>query len=397
MQIPLIKLAIITTHPIQYYAPLFRVLTQRGNLAIKVFYTWGEQAKSKVYDPGFGTHREWDIPLLDGYEYEFVKNISPNPGSSHFKGIVNPDLIEKILGYGAGALLVFGWAFKSHLKVLRYFKGKIPVYFRGDSTLLDEPDGFSFKKTLRRLFLTWVYRHIDVAFYVGTNNKAYYKAHGVSDEHLVYAPHAIDNDRFCDSDGSYSTQAIEWRQSLKIPYEKLTVLFAGKLESKKNPLFIVEAARVLKQMHFIIIGNGNLECEVKKAIEQLPNVTWLPFQNQSIMPVVYRLADIFVLPSQGPGETWGLAINEAMACSRVVVASNKCGGAIDLIHNGENGYIIEPNSSSLINILKLIYNNPLVINNGGAISLQHIQSFNYSIIAENMEHTISQSLLTTNN
>ncbi len=391
----MIKLAIITTHPIQYYAPLFRVLSQRGNLKIKVFYTWGEQAKTKVYDPGFGTQREWDIPLLDGYEYEFVKNVSSNPGSSHFNGIINPDLVQRIINYSATSILVFGWAFKSHLKVLRYFKGKIPVYFRGDSTLLDEPEGFSFKKILRRIFLTWVYRHIDTAFYVGTNNKAYYKAHGVNDDRLIYAPHAIDNDRFYDSNESYTKQAKEWKQSLNIPSHKLTILFAGKLESKKNPLFMVEAAKVLKQIHFIIIGNGILENQVKKDIEPIPNITWLPFQNQSMMPVVYRLANVFALPSQGPGETWGLAINEAMACGRVVVASNKCGGAIDLIREGENGYIIEATSKSFIKVLTSISDFPEIVNTGGKISLQLIQSFNYSNIAEKIESKISKTFITT--
>ncbi len=43
---------------------------------------------------------------------------------------------------------------------------------------------------------------------------------------------------------------------------------------------------------------------------------FLDFQNQQKMPLVYRLCDIFVLPSMGPGETWGLAVNEAMACKR---------------------------------------------------------------------------------
>ena len=180
-----------------------------------------------------GTHREWDIPLLKGYDYVFVKNISSKPGSSHFKGIINPDLIKDIKAFGADAVLVFGWAFQSHLKVLRYFKGKVPVYFRGDSTLLDEEDGFSLKKLLRRIFLTWVYRHIDKAFYVGTNNKKYYNAHGVGDKRLVYAPHAIDNNRFNDLTGSYTNQAKDWKKQLSIPSNKLVVLFAGKLEYKK--------------------------------------------------------------------------------------------------------------------------------------------------------------------
>ena len=104
-----------------------------------------------------------------------------------------------------------------------------------------------------------------------------------------------------------------------------------------------------------------------------------------------RLADVFVLPSQGPGETWGLAINEAMACGRVVVASNKCGGAIDLIQEGLNGFIIESNKNSFIKVIKEIYSNPGFVHSGSTISLHHIQSFNFSIIAEIMENKISIS------
>ena len=47
------KLAIITTHPIQYNAPLFAMLHQQGDINLKVFYTWGETVLQKKYDPGF--------------------------------------------------------------------------------------------------------------------------------------------------------------------------------------------------------------------------------------------------------------------------------------------------------------------------------------------------------
>jgi glycosyltransferase involved in cell wall biosynthesis len=59
------------------------------------------------------------------------------------------------------------------------------------------------------------------------------------------------------------------------------------------------------------------------------------------MPILYRVADFFVLPSLGPGETWGLAINEALASGTKVLASEFCGGAIDLI-NDHNGLLFNP-------------------------------------------------------
>lgn len=131
------KLAIVTTHPIQYYAPWFRLMSQRNVINLKVFYTWS-QAKEKVKDKTFGQDISWDIPLLKGYEFEFIENISTNPGSHHFRGIICPDLIPAIKKYNPDAILIFGWNFVSHLKVMRYFKNKIPIWFRGDSTLLDD-------------------------------------------------------------------------------------------------------------------------------------------------------------------------------------------------------------------------------------------------------------------
>jgi glycosyltransferase involved in cell wall biosynthesis len=345
------RLAVITTHPVQYYAPLFKLLTERKKIEIKIFYTWGSTGQGKIYDPGFGKLREWDLPLLEGYDYEFIQNISSKPGSHHFTGINNPTLITKIKDWNASAVLIIGWNFLSHLKVMYYFKGKIPVLFRGDSTLLDEPKRFNIKKIVRRFSLSVIYRYIDHALYVGTNNKAYFSAMGVSEDKLVFAPHAIDNDRFTSSTYEYDKQALEWKKQLNIPMNKLVVLFAGKLEPKKNPLLLIDAARAFSDIHFIIVGNGTLETIIKAEISNIENITLLPFQNQSKMPVVYRLADIFVLPSKGPGETWGLAINEAMASGRLVIASNKCGGAIDLIENGENGFIIEPELQSFIEVL----------------------------------------------
>jgi hypothetical protein len=187
------RLAIVITHPIQYYAPLFKLLNQRKQIDIKVFYTWGEGSVKK-FDPAFGKDIDWDIPLLDGYNYEWAQNTATDPGSHHFKGIITPGLTDQIKEWKPNAILVFGWAYQSHLKVLRYFKNKIPVYFRGDSTLLDELPGP--RSLLKTVFLKWVYSHVDHAFYVGTNNKAYFKKYGLKDNQLSFAPHAIDNKRF---------------------------------------------------------------------------------------------------------------------------------------------------------------------------------------------------------
>ena len=70
------RLAIITSHPIQYNVPLFALIAQEPNIELMVFYTWGEKSLGAKYDPDFKKKIEWDIPLLEGYNYKFIKNKS---------------------------------------------------------------------------------------------------------------------------------------------------------------------------------------------------------------------------------------------------------------------------------------------------------------------------------
>lgn len=227
------KLAIITTHPIQYYAPLFRLLSEEKNFSVKVFYTWS-QSQERLHDPDFGFEVNWDVPLLSGYDYTFVKNIAAQPGSRSYNGILNPTLNQEIEDWEADAVLVIGWAFNSHLKAMRFFHGRIPVLFRGDSNLIDEPRYFSIKKLLRRLFLRWVYRHVNYALYVGRANKAYYLAHGMKQEQLFFAPHAIDNTRFADNEGEFETESRGWRVKLGIAANDFVFFVCRETHHKKR-------------------------------------------------------------------------------------------------------------------------------------------------------------------
>ncbi|MEO7446520.1 MAG: glycosyltransferase family 4 protein [Ferruginibacter sp.] len=348
------RLAIITSHPIQYNAPLFRQLSLYNGHEIKVFYTWGERVLKDKFDPGFNKKIEWDVLLLEGYEYEFLENISKEPGSHHFTGINNPDLIERIKQWKAEAIIVYGWAFKSHFKVMKYFKGKIPILFRGDSTLLDNNPGI--KSIARKIALRYVYHYADKALFVGKANKNYFQAHGFSDKNLVFVPHAVDNNRFVPNAKNISGGKA-MREQFNIPPDAIVFLFAGKLEEKKAPSLLASAfiSANLPKSHLVITGNGKLEAQIKECYSEVKNIHFLDFQNQSLMPGLYQIGDVFVLPSSGPGETWGLAINEAMAAGLAIICSDKCGAAADLVKTGVNGYIFKAgNANELATMMKTL-------------------------------------------
>ena len=386
------KLAIITTHPIQYHAPLYELLTSRGHLSLKVFYTWGESVLKDKYDPGFGKVVVWDIPLLQGYDYTFLENISTDKGSHHFNGIINPDIISTVQAYQPDAVLVYGWSFSSHLKLMRAFKGRVPVLFRGDSTLLDEAGGFSRLK--RRLFLRWVYRYIDYALYVGKNNADYFLKAGLKKRQLVFGPHAIDNDRFACDDDQCLQQASSFRNQLGIPGDHAVFLFAGKFEPKKAPDLLLTAfieAAMGDSVHLVLAGNGQMEDELKAMSSGNRSVHFLGFQNQAMMPALYRMADIFVLPSRGPGETWGLAVNEAMACGLPVVVSDKCGCAPDLVKEGLNGYIFRSmDKDALKTRLREMIDKRNEWTKMGSKSREIIQEYSLERLAESIEHLVDR-------
>lgn len=346
-----VKLAIISTHPIQYYAPVFRALALSAAVTPRVFFTWSQTEGGPVFDPGFGASFQWDIPLRDGYDHVFVSNVASDPGSGHFGGIRNPSLTRDITDWGADAVLIYGWNLQSHLNALRHFSGKIPVLFRGDSTLLDSRSPM--RSLARRLFLRWVYSHVDMAISVGQNNRDYYLWSGVAPARISFAPHSVDTERFRDLGAEHEARAARWREDLGIPADAVVFTFAAKFLPKKDPLLLLDVFMSLKSgAHLIFVGNGELEAALQERAGGLANVHFLPFQNQNDMPTVYRLGDVYVLPSRGPGETWGLALNEAMASGRPVIAGSRVGGARDLVKPAVTGWVFESgNEQELTRVL----------------------------------------------
>ena len=384
------KLAIISTHPIQYYAPIFQCLHKREVIEIKVFYTWG-RFYNETHDPGFGKQINWDLPMLDGYPYEWALNTAQKPGSQHFCGIQNPKLIERIELWQPDSILVFGWAYRSHLKLIRYFHSRIPVYFRGDSRLIRNKVGI--RNAFKYFFLTWVYKHISLAFYVGTANKRYFKEYGLKEEQLVFAPHAIDNDRFSED---RKLEAYQLRQSLGIKEDGILILFAGKLLKQKGPDVLLEAFQGLNRskVHLLITGDGEIEGELKTSVRVNKNektVHFLPFKNQTEMPILYQACDLFCLPSTGP-ETWGIAVNEAMACGKAILVSDEVGSAFDLVKTNENGLIFKAgNAGELLKKLQYLTANKATLAIYGKRSKEIIVSWDILSVAKAIESSINET------
>lgn len=331
------RLAIVATHPIQYYAPWYAYLAGETGLAIRVFYLWDFGVAAHV-DPGFQAPVKWDVPLLEGYEHEFVENRSARPGTSSYLGLWNPALPRRIRAWAPSAVLLTAYNFASigHF-LLRWGANDPPLLFRGDSHRLLPRAGL--REALRRRLIAAYFRRFAAMLYVGSANREYFTLHGVPPDRLFHSPHAVDNDRFFAARAVAEGEAPAWKRSLGIAEGNRVILFAGKFEEKKRPLDLLCAFKLanLERASLLFVGSGPQEGELRTAAAGMEHVHFASFRNQSLMPLTYATADVFVLPSFGPAETWGLAVNEAMCMGRAVIASSHVGCARDLVSPGETG------------------------------------------------------------
>lgn len=334
-----IRLAIVVSHPIQYYVPLYQRLARRDDIEVKVFFTW-HAGQDAVLDHGFKQNVAWDIPLTQGYAFELVANTSVDPGTHTFFGLRNPTLVECVMAWQPDAVHLTGWAWFSHLLALRSFhRLGVTVLFRGDSHLLDSPR-CGFRWWVKHRVLRHVYSWPKAFLYVGTANRAYYEAFGIKPDRLVSCPHSIDVGRFAEPAEKLDQAAADWRCELDISVDQVVLLFAGKFEPKKRPLELMRAIQEMDdpRVVLVMVGGGELADDIHAGARATPQrIRVLPFQNQSRMPLVYRLGDIFVLPS-AYGETWGLGVTEAMACGRAAIVSDRVGCAADMV-GPDCGYV----------------------------------------------------------
>ena len=335
------QIIFIITHPIQYQAPLYRYLAAQG-LAMQVWFC-SQTPGLGGHDAEFGQTIAWDIPLTEGYPHRFFENKGKTTGTKRgFWAYANPDMVVALKAEPKSLVIVHGWSYATYVTLLRYGRrlGHV-VAFRGEVNAAMEARLPRLKRWLRRQYHRWVLAHVSWFLYIGKQSQAFYQQLGVPAEQMAFTPYAVDNQRFSETLAQLGRQGA--RQQLGLAEEGFYWLWVGKYIAKKCPLEMLEAfARINQpQARLIMVGEGPLRPQMEAAITRLhlgQRVQLTGFVNQQQIPLYYTAAHAYVMNSTW-GETWGLAVNEAMAAALPVIVSDRCGCAADLVLQGNNGTV----------------------------------------------------------
>jgi glycosyltransferase involved in cell wall biosynthesis len=338
-----LRIGILSSHPIQYQAPWFREMAK--HVELKVFLAFQPTAESQ--GQGFGRAFTWDVDLLQGYAHEFLPNVSIAPGAESFRGCDNPEIARRIEAEHFDAFIVCGWHLKCFWQaIIACRKRGIPILVRGDSQLLTPRSWW--KKAAKEVLHRIILRQFSAFLSVGARNRDYLQHFGARHEKIFFVPHFVDNEWFAARAREACGDVGDERRRWGADDRTFVLLFVGKFQEKKRP---ADLLRVLDRIGrnqqsiratnilAVFVGAGELaEVLQAEAARLALKVHFADFRNQSELPLCYAAADALVLPSDG-GETWGLVVNEAMACGLPAIVSDAVGCAPDLIDDGRTGFV----------------------------------------------------------
>jgi glycosyltransferase involved in cell wall biosynthesis len=335
------RLAIVSTHPIQYHAKWYRLLAAHPDLQIHVYYCH-QATPSEQANAGFGVEFDWDMPLLSGYPFSFLKNVANVPGPGQFGGFDTPEIKDIIRRHEFDAVMVNGWNYKSAWQAIwACWRSKVKILVRSDSHL-HTPRGLITRIGKAVVYPRFIPR-FNACLAVGKWSSEYFLRYGAQPERVFVVPHAVDNDFFRTEAERLRPLRDKLCQQWGLEHDAIVFAFSGKFIEKKRPMDFVRAIQLARQrserVHGLMVGDGPLRASCQEFAQNHDIlVRFTGFLNQSQIASPYAACDALVLPSDG-GETWGLVVNEAMACGRPAIVSDKVGCGPDLVIPGQTGAI----------------------------------------------------------
>jgi glycosyltransferase involved in cell wall biosynthesis len=338
------RLGVVFTHPTQHHGPLWRKLSEQPNISITVLYLSDENQGNGDRELG-GNSQPWDVDLLSGYEYKYLKDLSGKVPSAQQKSAISPELITLLTPENFDAIFMQSFVNYSYrLTALLCRLRGIPLIMQNDATIMSDGRYSRSRRIVMSVLYPWMLNFADYWLSCGDHNEIHLRHYGVPDQKIMRGCHPIDGERFEKSIAQGQDEIRQIRQ--KLAWDEDTIIYglAGKYIDRKNPFEFIEGIVKAHQrdprIRGIMIGGGDLESEINKRVAALSGeVLNLGFVNQAKIPLYYAAMDVFVTTSWI--DPHPLVVSEAMISGTPPILSDRCGnwGYNDTVRHRYNGLV----------------------------------------------------------
>ncbi len=252
-------------------------------------------------------------------------------------------------------VLIYDYSTKESIKlILRCRLTGVPYTLNADGVMLTE-HGNPVKELAKRILISGA----KACFASGNYAKRYFEEYGADSNNIFL--HTFSTLHSCD----ILTTPIDedrkriLRRQLSLPQEGYIAIAVGRFIPLKRYTELIQAWKdVRSDITLLLIGGGELQLEYYNTVDNmhLSNVIIESFHPKDELEKYYQASDIFVHPTSY--DVWGLVVNEAMANGLPAVVSNRCIAGLELIRNGENGFLFELDDyETMKNYIKLLFEN----------------------------------------
>jgi len=325
------KTVILTEIIAPYRIPVFNALARREDIDLHVmFLAETDQAL-----------RQWHVYKNEiSFSHQILPSWRWRVGKTNF--LINRGVWSALNTVTPEVIICGGYNYAASWEALLWSRRhRADFVLWSESNGQDARAGRPWVESLKAYFL----RHCDRFVVPGKAAFEYLKSLGSSDARISTAPNAVDNALFASRAEAARLQAAEIREKLKLPSR--FILFVGRLVLEKGVFDLLEAYAKLEsglrsEVGLVFAGDGvSREELVQRAKAISPGVVCFPgFAQREDLATLYALAEALVLPTHS--DTWGLVVNEAMACGLPIIVSSVAGCSSDLVEDGWNGYVVPP-------------------------------------------------------
>lgn len=268
------------------------------------------------------------------YSFQNFKGILLRGKSINTDSAICPEVVAYVKDKSYDHIVVTNISSPTGVMAISYMRiHNIPYWIEGDGGFARLGNG------VRNRLKTYMISAAKGCFSTSKAHDEYYLAYGATEEKIYRYPFTSlkEHDLFRADDLRYKKDSL--RDGLGIN-EDCVVISVGQFVPRKGFDVLLRAASLLDSNVGVYIIGGVPTDEYKQIIQEyrLESIHFVGFESKEELGKYYAASDIFVLPTRE--DIWGLVINEAMAYSLPIITTNRCVAGLELVKNGENGYII---------------------------------------------------------